>query len=205
MGRFIDQILIPFFYFLDEMIQRHMTDREILDVLGEHLGPAAIENIEMQRYHDGTCQFDVLAGSRLAAKQIMTQSLVILGEYVLNPQLQQFLAEVHGVYLDQREFLKMVLISSEWGTGIIDTLIRPLTPEMKQRMQAKQGAPDPKAAAQMARDQAKFQADSALEDQKTQNRITRDVTVDSFRKMGEDVAVTGEATGPGFGAGEGGQ
>lgn len=200
LGRLIEQVIVPFFYILDEIIFRHVPDKEIYDILGEHLAQEALDKVDMQTYHDGKCEFDVLAGAALAAKQTMTQSLVILGEYVLNPQLQQFLAEVHGVYLDQLEFMKMVLTASEWGQGVAETLIKPLTDEMKQRMQQKSQGPDPKLAGQMQRDQQKFQADSQLEDQKMQNRITRDLTVDAFRQAGEAEAVTGSPDGAGFGA-----
>lgn len=201
MGRLIEQVVVPFFYILDEIIYCHVSDREIRDILGDKLGTEAVQGLDLQKYHDGACEFDVLAGAALAAKQTMTQSLVILGEYVLNPQLQQFLAEVHGVYLDQLEFMKMVLTASEWGEGVADTLIKPLTAQMKQRL-AQKNAPDPKMQAQAARDQQKYQAESQLEDQKTQNRIVRDITVDSFRQAGEAEAVTGEPGGEGFGEGE---
>lgn len=203
MERLIEQVLVPFFYDLDEMIYRYVPDAEILDILGQALGKEAVDSLDLQAYHDARCDFDVLAGAYLAAKQTMTQSLVILGEYVLNPQLQQFLADVHGVYLDQLEFMKLVLTASEWGQGVAEQLIRKLTPEMKQKMQAKQGAPDPKLAAQMTLNQQKQQAESALEDQKTQNRITRDITVDAFRQMGEPEAVAGVPAGAGLGAEEG--
>jgi hypothetical protein len=198
LGRLIRQVLVPFFYALDRIIFRYMSDAEIREILGDKLGKEALASVDMQAYHDGRCEFDVLAGAALAAKQTMTQSLVILGEYVLNPQLQQFLAEVHGVYLDQLEFMKMVLTASEWGQGVAETLIKPLTAEMKQRM-AQKNKPDPKADAALARDQMKYDAQSKLEDQKTMNRITRDVTVDSFRQTGETEAVTGEPGGAGFG------
>ncbi len=201
MDRLIEQVIVPFFYILDEIIYRFIPDKEILQIVGDELGMEAAQNLDLQKYHDGACSFDVLAGAKLAAKQTMTQSLVILGEYVLNPQLQEFLADVHGVYLDQLEFMKMVLTASEWGEGVADTLIRKLTPAMKQRL-AQKNAPDPKMQAQAARDQQKYAADSQLEDQKTQNRIVRDITVDSFRQAGEAEAVTGEPGGEGFGEGQ---
>jgi hypothetical protein len=199
LDHFIDGIFEPFLYILDDLVFRFMPDHEILEVAGQELGRNLINTMDMQEYHDGKVSISVLAGAYASARQTMVQSLTILSQILENPQLQSFLAEVHGEFIDLKTLAKMYIEASQWGDT--QDLIRPLTPEMKKNLQAKQQAAlqapiQGKAILQ----QQKFAQEQELENQKMDNRIKRDITIEAFRASSGHEAVTGEpAEGGAFG------
>jgi hypothetical protein len=199
LDHFIDGIFEPFLYILDDLVFRFMPDHEILEVAGQEMGRNLINTMDMQEYHDGKVSISVLAGAYASARQTMVQSLTILSQILENPQLQSFLAEVHGEFIDLKTLAKMYIEASQWGDT--QDLIRPLTPEMKQNLQAKQQAAlqapiQGKAILQ----QQKFAQEQELENQKMDNRIKRDITIEAFRASSGHEAVTGEpADGGAFG------
>lgn len=197
LDHFIDQIFIPWLYKLDELVFRYMPDQTILDIVGKELGSALV--IDMQEYHDGKVEYDVLAGTYASARQIMVQSLTILTQILENPQLQEFLAEIHGEYIDLKTLAKMYIEASQWGDT--QDLIKPMTPQMKDALQKKQQA---KLAGPLQQkltlQQQKYEQQSELEDQKTDNRIKRDFAVAAVKAAGLGEAVSGEPSdGSGFG------
>lgn len=176
LGKFIRQVYVPFLYILDEMVFRFMPDQEIAERLGEALGKEFVERMDMQEYHDASCKFDVLAGAKLAAKRIMAQSLEIIMQYVGNAQVQELMADIHEEYFDVREIFRLILTASEWGQGVENSIIKKMTPQMKQK-RAQASGENPKTAQALALQKEKAVDDSELEDQKTNNRIARDLVV----------------------------
>lgn len=198
LDHFIDQVFVPWLFKVDELVFRYMSDKQILDIIGKELGSELI--IDMQEYHDGQVQYDVLAGTYAASRQIMVQSLTILTQWLENPQLQEFLAEVHGEYIDLKTLTKMYIEASQWGDT--QDLIKPLTPQMKEAVKAKKQMQTQLPTQQkLAVQQAKFEQQSQLEDQKTDNRIKRDFAVAAVKASGMEEAISGE---PGEGSGLGG-
>lgn len=190
---FITQVFVPFLYILDEIIYRFIPDKDLIEILGEKKGRDFVQDLDMQEYHDGKCEFDVLAGAALAAKRTMSQSLVIIMQFLENPMVQQFMADVHGEYIDYKAIFKMIREASEWGQGVENDIIKPMTPEMKQANQAKNQA-NQKTAQQQQLLAQKQEGDSAMQDKKTQDRILEKITVNAFEKEfeGEGVAAPAE-------------
>jgi hypothetical protein len=199
LDHFITGIYEPFLYILDDLVFRFMPDHEILEVAGQELGRELIDAMDMQEFHDGKISMSVLAGAYASARQTMVQSLTILTQILENPQLQSFLAEVHGEFIDLKTLAKMYVEASQWGDT--QDLIKKLTPEMQANLKAKQQAAQqaPIQGKAMLASQ-KFQQESELENQKMDNRIKRDITLEAFRASSGHEAVTGEpAQGGAFG------
>lgn len=179
LDNFIEQVFKPFLYILDELVFRYISDAEIYAILGEEMGKEF--NVDLQAFHDSKMEYEVLAGSSLAAKRTMAQSMTLITQIFENPTIQENLAEINGEYIDFKPILKMWMESSEWKDT--QDIIKPLTPEMKQRMQQKSQAAQ--AASRMAQQlqlsQQKFQQKQQLEDQANDNRIRRDIVREAFR------------------------
>jgi hypothetical protein len=183
-----------------------MTDREIVDVLGKELGEAFLKGgvqkedgtqttpLKMQEFHDAVIEYEVLAGASLAAKRQMAQSLTLITQIFENPTIQNNLAEINGEYIDFKPILKMWMEASEWKNT--QDIIKPLTPEMKQKIQQKSQAAQQQTQGviQQQKAQIDFQNRSALEDQATDNRIKRDLVREAFRKDSSEEATEGESS-----------
>jgi hypothetical protein len=176
-----------------------MTDREIMDILGKELGSAF--RVDMQEFHDAVIEYEVLAGASLAAKRQMAQSLTLITQIFENPTIQQNLAEINGEYIDFKPILNMWMEASEWKNR--QDIIKPLTPEMKERMAQKSQAAQQQTqgAMQAQSEQQKFQNRSSLEDQATDNRIKRDLIREAFRKDSTEFATEGDTSATGLGGG----
>jgi hypothetical protein len=197
LDNFIDQVFVPWLYIMDQLVFEHMSDAQIMDILGEELGKEF--EIDLEVYHAGRVEFDVLAGARLSAKTAMAQSLVLLMQLFENPNIQSQLAEINGEFIDFKPVLKMALEVSGWGSGIENDIFRPLTAEMKQQLQGKHNAAS-KLQAQMTLSQQRFQQKEQLEDQATDNRIKRDIFRDAVKAAGLNMAVTGQPSENGYGS-----
>ena len=146
----------------------------------------------------GVKSFNVLAGSHMAARQQMAQSMPLIMQYFTNPALAGQVADINSEYIAYSELLHMLTDVSGWGSSQYYSIFRPLTPEMK----AQRAAQNPAAAkmkAQAANNDQKFQQKSQLQDQEWTQRAAGDIIRHSLEKTGEPEAVTGEPSGPGFG------
>jgi hypothetical protein len=178
-----------------------MSDAAIIHILGEVLGTSLTKSLDMQRYWDSQIDFEVLAGASMAAKRTMNQSMVMLTEFLQNPQLTQALADM-GLYIDWEVIFKMWAQASEWKNP--QDIVKSMPPDVK----AKHDANSPAAIAQM-RNQAqqsatdqKFQQKQELEDQSTNNRIKRDLVIASAKASGLSETVLGEPSTAGLGGQE---
>lgn len=190
LDNFIEQVFKPFLYILDRLVFEYMTDREIMDVLGKELGHDF--RVDMQEFHDAIIEYEVLAGSSLSAKRQMAQSLTLITQIFENPTIQQNLADINGEYIDFKPILNMWMEASEWKNR--QDIIKPLTPEMKQRKQQQSQAAQQQSTAQSqaALAQQKFEQKAQLEDQANDNRIKRDIVREAFRNSSMTEAVQGE-------------
>lgn len=197
LDNFIEQVFKPFLYILDELVFTYMTDREIMDVLGDELGKSV--TVDLREFHDAKMEYEVLAGASLAAKRTMAQSLTLITQIFENPTIQQNLAEINGEFIDFKPILKMWMEASEWKN--VNDIIKPLTSEMKARMQAKSQAAQQQGAMQqqLAVNNQKFEQKQQLEDQANDNRIKRDIVREAFRKSSMSQAVEGQGNDQGFG------
>ena len=142
LDNFIEQVFKPWLYIMDELVFTKMSDAAILHILGDVLGKPLTKEIGMQEYWDATMDFEVLAGASMSAKRTMAQSMVMLTQFLDNPQLQTALSDM-GLYIDFDVVFKMWMEASEWKNG--NDIVKKMPPEM----QAKKDANSPAALNQM--------------------------------------------------------
>lgn len=190
LDNFIEQVFKPFLYVLDYLVFNYFPDAEIQEILGEELGHEF--EVDLQNFHDAKLEYEVLAGSSLAAKRTMAQSMTLITQIFSNPQIQESLADINEEYIDFKPILRMWMEASEWK----DTadIIKKMTPQMKAKRQAQSQAAlqQSKAAVQQQSDNAKFAQKQELEDQATDGRIKRDVVREAFRYNANNEASEGE-------------
>lgn len=189
LDNFIEQVFSPFLYILDELVMNYISDKEIADILGDEMG--GDYEVDLKSFHRAKIEYEVLAGAALAAKRTMAQSLTLITQIFENPTIQQNLAEINGEYIDFKPILDMWMEASEWKNK--NDIIKPLTAEMKQRMQAKsqEAQAASKAATTAQSNQQKFQQKQQLEDQQNDNRIKRDIVREAFRDNSASQATEG--------------
>jgi len=189
LDNFIEQVFKPFLYILDDLIMRYLSDAEISAILGDEMSKDY--ELDLDAFHKARIEYEVLAGSSLAAKRTMAQSLTLITQIFENPAIQQNLAEINGEYIDFKPIVSMWMEASEWKNK--NDIIKPLTPEMKakQQAQSQQAQAQSKAAVTAQSNQQKFQQKSQLEDQATDNRIRRDIVREAFRDNGMSEATEG--------------
>lgn len=190
LDNFIEQVFKPFLYVLDMLVFDYFSDAEIYAILGEELGHDF--ELDLQAFHDARIDYEVLAGSSLAAKRTMAQSMTLITQIFSNPQIQESLSEINGEYIDFKPILKMWMEASEWKD--VQDIIKPLTDEMKQRrdQQSQQAQQQSRAAQTAQSNDQKFSQKQELEDQANENRIKRDIVREAFRANSMSEAVEGQ-------------
>lgn len=198
LDNFIEQVFKPFLYILDMLVLNYISDKEIFDILGDEMGREF--EVDLQKFHDANIEYEVLAGASLSAKRTMAQSITLITQIFNNPNLQEQLAEINGEYIDFKPILRMWMEASEWKN--VNDIIKPLTPEMQQRMAQKSAAAQAasKLNQQMQLNNQKFQQKQQMEDQQNDGRIKRDMIREAFRDNGLSEATEGV---PSFGGLEG--
>lgn len=188
-------------YDLNRMFLPAEVYRNILnEKLGDELKVSLHEYLKGKR---GIESFNVLAGSHLAARQQMAQSMPLIMQYFSQPALAEQIADINGEYIDFGELLHMLTDVSGWGSATYYSILKKLTPEMQQRRKAQAAAPG----------QQKLQTAQTLQDQKTKDksqlqsqmwteRAAGDVIRHSLETTANAEAITGAPGGPGLGGQE---
>jgi len=198
LDNFIEQVFKPFIGIIDMLTFTIMSDAAIHHILGREMGDDFLTRPEedgkrftIQQFHDAQIEYEVLAGSSLAAKRTMAQSMVMLTQILDNPQIQQSLAEINQEYIDFKPIISMWLEASEWKNK--NDIIKPMTADMLQRQQANSKAALQAQAMQAKQqgDQQKFVQKQQLEDQASDNRIKRDITREAAKASGMSETVEG--------------
>jgi len=189
LDNFIEQVFEPFLYILDDLCLTYLSDAEIMNILGDEMGQDY--EVDLQAYHDGSTEFEVLAGAALAAKRTMAQSLTLITQIFENPTIQSSLADINEEYIDFKEILNMWMESSEWKNR--NDIIKKMTPQMLQKRQAQSQAAIAQSKANVTQqsNQQKFDQKQQLDDQQTNNRIKRDLIVNAFRQNASSEAAEG--------------
>ncbi len=192
LDNFIEQVFKPFLGIIDMLVFNVMSDAAILHILGNEMGTDFLKGFSIQSFHDSQIEYEVLAGSSLAAKRTMAQSMVMLTQILDNPQIQQSLADINEEYIDFKPIISMWLEASEWKNK--QDIIKKMTPEMIQKKNANSKAAlmQQQVQAKQQGDQQKFQQKQQLEDQASDNRIKRDITREAAKASGLSEAVNGE-------------
>ena len=192
LDNFIEQVFKPFLGIIDMLVFNVMSDAAILHILGNEMGTDFLKGFSIQSFHDSQIEDEVLAGSSLAAKRTMAQSMVMLTQILDNPQIQQSLADINQEYIDFKPIISMWLEASEWKNK--QDIIKKMTPAMIQQRQqnSKAALMQQQMQAKQQGDQQKFQQKQQLEDQASDNRIKRDITREAAKASGLSEAVNGE-------------
>ena len=198
LDNFIEQVFKPFLSIIDWLIFNIMSDGAILHILGKEMASDVLQQLKLQQFHDAQIEYEVLAGSSLAAKRTMAQSMVMLTQILDNPQIQQSLAEINEEYIDFKPIISMWLEASEWKNK--NDIIKKMSPEMIQKRAANSKAAlmQQQQQAKQQGDAQKFQQKQQLEDQASDNRIKRDITREAAKASGLSEAVEGEPSAGGL-------
>jgi hypothetical protein len=192
LDNFIEQVFKPFLGIIDMLVFNVMSDASIYHILGKEQGGDFLNDFNLQDFHNAQIEYEVLAGSSLAAKRTMAQSMVMLTQILDNPQIQQSLADINEEYIDFKPIIGMWLEASEWKNK--NDIIKKMTPAMIQKRNANSKAAmmQQQMQAKQQGDQQKFTQKQELEDQASDNRIKRDITREAAKASGMSEAVEGE-------------
>ena len=198
LDNFIEQVFKPFLSIIDMLVFNVMSDAAIIHILGKEMGTDFLDKFKIQEYHDAQIEYEVLAGSSLAAKRTMAQSMVMLTQILDNPQIQQSLADINEEYIDFKPIINMWLEASEWKNK--NDIVKPMTEKMKQKRDANSKAAimQQQIQAKQQGEQQKFQQKQQLEDQASDNRIKRDITREAAKTSGMSQAVNGTPSAAGI-------
>jgi hypothetical protein len=175
--RVIDGVVLPFIKFLWNQVKQSFTVQEIRALLGNNMADAIM--IDFNDFYNADLKFDTLAGTRLAARTRMAQSLPFLLEIFGTPALVQQLGQI-GWKVNVLEVTNMVMDISEWKNQ--RDLIVEMTDEEKQMMM--QSNPEAiRAQAAMAQQQQQHQNDVELEDMKINGRIAAESVKNQGKKL----------------------
>ena len=193
------QVFQPFLWQIYDLNRMFLPPTVYRSILAETLGDELQTTFEdFMKGRKGIKTFDVLAGSHLAARQQMAQSMPLIMQYFTNPALAGQIADINGEYIDFSEILHMLTDVSGWGGSTYYSIMKKLTPQMK----AQRAAQNPlaqKAANDQNALQQKTAAKSQLQSQAWTERAAGDVIRHSLEAAGTSEAITGEPGGPGFG------
>lgn len=187
---FVFQVFIPFLYELDALVRKEMPMSQIKAICGERLGKDFV--LDEEEFLNSEFQFSAKAGALLAARQRMAQSIGFMIQLFEAPNVLQHLAEVNQEFVDIGELLEEMRDVSGWGSR--RSVIKPMTPKMKQQQQQRLQAQN-KLAGQMQLEQLRQQGKSADIDQKAQDRIVERILVEQGLQNEEGEETSGEPVG----------
>lgn len=181
---FINQVFVPWIYQIDLLNRRFIMttpdgSQMVRDILSDELGKDF--KFDEAGFLSGRVKFGVKAGAHLAARKLAAQMLPVITQIFDNPQIQQQLNQVNEEYVDIKELLLLWLETI--GLHNRRSLIKKMTPEMKQNQKAQGEAAKAQAQAQLENQKASNK--SQLQSQKSQEGIARDVINRSLDQGGD--------------------
>ena len=199
LDNFIEQVFKPWLYVLDMLVFEYFSDTEIYRILGQEKGKDF--EVDLQEYHDGVVEFEVLAGASLAAKRTMSQSMTLITQIFENPTIQENLADINEEYIDFRQILKMWMEASEWKD--FNDIVKPMTPAMKAKRQQQSAAAQQqsKLATQSAISAQNAKQKAQLQQESTQQRIQERLIVGAVLNSAKSEANEGAPDVSGLGGG----
>jgi hypothetical protein len=201
--RLSSNVIIPFLYQLHELNRAMLPASIIRRILNDELDHAYLrKGGDVLELLNARVDFDILAGSKLAARRTMAQALPIMTQFLMNQFVQQQL-QLEQKKISVEEVLHMFWESSDWK-NYYDVVI-PMTQQEIQRAQQN----SPAALAQMKlqagqqQNAQAFQQKQALLDQENYARAGRDVLRHAVETSASPEEIGGAAGGQGFGSAEG--
>lgn len=197
-----NNVVIPFLYELHEMNREMLPLKTIREILGNELSDAYLKP-EREGGAGGDpidilnarVRFEMLAGAKMQARRSMAQSLPILTQYLMSPELTEQLS-IQGKKIDINEVINMFFVVSDWKNQ--KDVVVEMTPDDKKRFEQMKMGPEMLRAQQAsAMEQQKFQNKAALADNENYARAARDVLK---QRMESEMEAPGGTGGPAFGA-----
>jgi len=195
---FTRQVYEPFIYKVHQLNKDKMPIAYIRKLLGEKLGPEF--KFSADNFLNGPAEFEVLAGSHLAAKSQMAQSLFMMMQmFEAQPMMDQ-LNKISNKKVNIEELFHMIHDISGWKNYY--DIIQDMTPEEIQRQQAQSPMAQlqAKTNATMQVNDQKNNQKSQIIDQESEARAARDVFRIIAEKSAEPEALMG-ASAPAQGVG----
>jgi hypothetical protein len=195
-GRFIRQIFVPWLYLMDELNNDLLPTSVLRDTLGEELGEAyKVDHIE---YRNAKIEYEVLAGAHLGAKKEMAQALPLIMQLLNNPTFVQNITD-GGYMFDGVAIFKAFVDAAGWKFS--QDFLRKMTPEEKQKHDANSPAAlqAQQIGAQKQSQQAQFEQQEKLEDQKQLGKATAEVTRQAISHGLANLETEGTPGNTGFG------
>lgn len=198
---FVRQVFEPFLYKMHELNKRKTPISYIQTLLGDKMGEAYTK-FDPQNFMNAKVDFDVLAGSHLAAKAQMAQSLFMMIQLFESPQLLAQLNDISQGVVDIEELFHMVHDISGWKNYY--KVVRQMTPEEKARQDAKSQAAQAqsKLGTQMTLNNQTFQQKQQMIDQESNARIVREMFKDIAKRSAEPQMLSGLPPSEGVGSQE---
>jgi hypothetical protein len=193
--RFVNNVLKPWIYQMDELINEEMPEKQINEVLGDELGHEYVETkFDLEKYLNVKAKFEVLAAQHLAAKRGMAQTLPLMMQLFEN---QQLLANLHqtGWTIDVLELANMFYEISEF-TNRRDVIRRLNQQEMQYMQQAQPNPEMMKAQGKIAVDNNAAKNQSDINAEKNDARSTDIVLRHALESAEEPMVIQGQAGGP---------
>ena len=196
------QVFQPWLWQMYDLNRMFLPPTVYREVLNEQLGDAY--EVNMKRYltgKKGIKNFQVLAGAHLAARQQMAQAMPLLMQYFTNPAMSEQLADIQQEYVDFGELLHMMTDVSGFGASTFYSIIKPLTPQMKQQRQ-QQNPGVQKIQGQMAIQKQRASDKANQSQQDWTQRAAGDIIRHSIETAGNTEAIQGVPGGAGLGGSE---
>lgn len=200
LDNFIEQVFKPWLYILDMLVFTYFSDAEIYRILGDEKGKDF--EVDLQEFHDGAVEYEVLAGASLAAKRTMSQSMTLITQIFENPSISENLADINEEYIDFKEILKMWMEASEWKN--FNDIVKPMTPAMKKKREAQSQAAQQqsKLATQQTVSAQNAKQKQALQQEAIDGRIKERLTVGAVLNSAKGEANEGTPDVSGLGGAE---
>lgn len=186
---FVTQVYEPLLYQFHQLNKDKMPVAYIRKLLGDKLGKEF--KFSASDFLNAPAEFEVLAGSHLAAKAQMAQSLFLMTQLFENEPIMNQL-KLQGKTVDVEELLHMMHDSSGWKNYY--KIVKDMTPEQLQQSQQESNPAAQKLQGQMTLNDQKFQQSKALIDQENEARVVRDILRHIAERNSEPEAMTGVAS-----------
>lgn len=195
---FVSQVYQPLLYKLHQLNKDKTPMKYIQSVLGDKLGQDF--KFDTDDFMNAPAEFEVLAGSHLAAKSQMAQSLFMMIQLFENQPLMDQLNKISKKKVNIEELFHMIHDISGWKNYY--DIIQDMTPQemQAQQMQTPAAQAMAKLQGQSAMQGQKFNQQQQLIDQQNEARMARDIFREIAKKSSEPEMLLG-AEGPAQGLG----
>ena len=186
------QVIVRFLYQVHEMNRAMLPVSTIRHILNEELQDAYLKDDkgDTVEFLNARVKFDILAGTKMAAKRTMGQSMPVITQFLTNQQIESQLS-IQGKKLDIDEVLRVMFELADFPA--YNGFIVQMTPEDQKRWQSMQPGQQVQAQTQAksALLQQEYDRKEQIANEENIARAARDVMRQEFEKNSEPLAETG--------------